>query len=722
MTIHVRVPLDVESKLREQAAAAGKDLECIRLIPILIRLAVLTSIFPMTGVADPPSDRHFALDQFGYRVEGQKIAVLRHPTLGFDAPDSYTPGSMIEVREASGNSVAFSAAPLAWNGGATHAQSGDRVWWFDFSALRRIGTYYLHDPTNNISSEPLLIQPDVYRLSSEPAVRMYYYQRCGTAKTAAHAGTAWSDTTCHLGIGQDLDCRSILNTGPATSRDLSGGWHDAGDYNKYVNYADDALHMLLEAYEIAPGSWDESLNLPESGNGIPDLLDEIRWELAWLLKMQNPDGSVLHKVSVSEWQSASPPSTDTAFRYYAPATASATISACGAWAHAAYVYQRLDDADADAFAGQLESAALAAWAWLNANPGWIPSNYDNQGFFSAAAEDSSYEQSMNRLRAAAHLFRLTGNTEFRSYVNANYSAARLFQWHYAMAWEEAAQNGLLTYAVTPGATASVVNQIRNAYSGQLSGASLLGRYQSATDAYRAYLLDSDYTWGSNRTKAAVGAMFAGMTRLRWDAPRALSYRHAAAGYLHYLHGVNPHGLCFLTHMDDFGAGGSIREMYHLWFGNGTVWDNADTSPYGPPPGYLTGGANPSYSPNPAYSGPPIEPPQNQPVQKSYRDWNTSWPENSWEVTECHIPYQAAYIRLLAEFSRCRGDCPADADADGDLDLADGAVFGACMTGPGPAGAPAGCSGTQFTRSDAESDVDVDMRDFQILQASFTGAD
>ncbi len=672
---------------------------------------------PRPVAAGTPSDVHIRIDQVGYRTEAKKIAILRRPMAGFDAPNSYTPGSPIEVRRTGDDSVAFSAAPLPWGGGATHGQSGDRVWWLDFSALRVTGDYYLHDPANDVSSEPFRVGPDVYRQTARQAARMYYYQRCGTPKTAAHAGPAWSDTICHLGTQQDLDCRSVLNPVPATSRDLSGGWHDAGDYNKYVNYTDDALHMLLDAYEIAPRSWDESLNLPESGNGVPDLLDEIRWELTWLLKMQDADGSVLHKMSVSQWQSASPPSADPAFRYYAPPTASATISACGAWAHAAYVYDGLNDEDSNAFAGQLEAAALAAWAWLNANPGQIPSNYDNQGFFSAPAEDDSYQQSMNRLRAAAHLFRLTGNVAFRSYVDSNYSAAHLFQWGYAMAWEETAQSGLLTYAVTPGATPSVVNQIRNAYSAQLSGPSLLGRYQAATDAYRAHLLDGDYTWGSNRTKATLGAMFAGMTRLRWDTPNALSYRHAAVGYLHYLHGVNPHGLCFLTHMDDFGADGSAREMYHSWFGDGTVWDNPDTSLYGPPPGYLTGGANPTYSPDPAYSGPPIEPPQNQPIQKSYRDWNTSWPENSWELTECHIPYQAAYIRLLSEFSRCRGDCPADMDGDGDLDIFDWREFATCMTGPGPATLPRGCG-----LADAESDNDVDLRDFLVLQASFSGSE
>src|SRR6185436_9077260 len=111
---------------------------------------------------------------------------------------------------------------------------------------------------------------------------------------------------------------------------------------------------------------------------VPDLLDQAKWELDWMLRMQLPDGSVLHKVSVTDFSAGSPPSADTAPRRYAPPTASATISACGAFAHGARVFRTLADPAMRAYAGRLEQAALAAWAWLVANPGAIPSSYDNQ--------------------------------------------------------------------------------------------------------------------------------------------------------------------------------------------------------------------------------------------------------------------------------------------------------------------------------------------------------
>ncbi|MEM6771619.1 MAG: T9SS type A sorting domain-containing protein, partial [Bacteroidota bacterium] len=85
----------------------------------------------------------------------------------------------------------------------------------------------------------------------------------------------------------------------------------------------------------------------------------------------------------------------------------------------------------------------------------------------------------------------------------------------------------------------------------------------------------------------------------------------------------------------------IQEIYHFWFNEGTDWDNSETSLYGPAPGFVAGG------PNSDFSQTNIAPPANEPPMKSYKDWNTGWPEFSWEITEPAIYYQAAYIRNLA---------------------------------------------------------------------------
>jgi len=99
-------------------------------------------------------------------------------------------------------------------------------------------------------------------------------------------------------------------------------------------------------------------------------------------------------------------------------------------------------------------------------------------------------------------------------------------------------------------------------------------------------------------------------------------------------------------MGEYNAENSVPEFYHLWFADGTDWDNVQTNLFGPAPGFLVGGANEHYtSPGPDL----IVPPENQPAQKSYISWNSSG-EHAWEITENQITYQASYIRLLSKFA------------------------------------------------------------------------
>jgi hypothetical protein len=588
-------------------------------------------------------DPHVVVDAIGYRIRAEKVCVLRQAIGGWDSPDSWQPGLEAEVRDVVSGAVVFSGSPVMWSGGSTHAQSGDRVWWFDFSSLEEEGTYQVVDVASGAASEAFVIARDPYKEALEYALRVFYTQRCGTPKGATASGADWQDGACHLHGEQDLDCRPVLSPTAGSGLDLSGGWHDAGDYNKYVNYADDALHDLLSAYAERPEIWGDDLGIPESGNGVPDILDEVRWELEWLLRMQLEDGSVLHKVSVEDWTLPSPPSSDVAPRRYAPATASATASACAVYARAAAIYLEVDpDLGSD-----LARAALDAWAWLEANPG--SSSYSNQGFNSVSCEDEVYTQDMNRVCAAAYLFGLFGDTSYRDYFDANYSGARLFLWNHAYLWDATTQDGQLFYSSLAQATPAVVDQIRDTFTASMLGGSNLGRVESEEDAYRAPLGDTDITWGSNRSKCEQGLMYGACLELGLEASSAGAWLRAAEGFLHYVHGLNPNATCYLTNYEVLGAERSVQESYHGWFSYDSIWDNDNLTAYGPPPGYLVGGANPLYQHDASYSGPPLVPPLNQPAQKSFRDWNTGWPENSWEITECHIPYQAAYIRLASRF-------------------------------------------------------------------------
>lgn len=596
-------------------------------------------------------------DQFGYTTTAQKIAVISDPQVGYNAGLSFSPGTTYQVRNWITDAVVFSGPVTAWNSGALQTQSGDIVFWFDFSSVSASGSYYIFDPTNNVGSYRFEINDCVYNDVLKTSVRMFYYQRCGFAKAFPYADTGFVDGISHMGTQQDLDCRLYSSPTSGTSKNLSGGWYDAGDYNKYVNFTWGTLSDMLLAYEETPLIWGDNMNIPESGNGIPDLLDEVKFELDWLLKMQNTDGSVL---SVIGGGGASPPSSDNTYRRYGPATTSASYTAATVFALAAIQYNSVG---MTAYATTLQNAAISAWTWANANPGIV---FYNAGTLAAGEQETdTYGRSARQFSAAVYLYALTGNSTYRTYVDANYTNIHLMMWTYAYPFEGTEQDALLYYADTPGATTSVRNAIRNAYSSSLQTGNPdnLPAYTGQTDAYRAWVNDGNYTWNSNQTKAKQGTMFLNMNVYGLNAANAINYKNAASGFIHYFHGVNPNSKTYLSNMSKFGAENSVTQFYHSWFENGsTLWDEVGVSTYGPAPGFMPGGVNPTYdwdgccpsgcgsvANNALCVAESIDPPTNQPIQKSWKDFNTSWPINSWEITEAGIYTQAAYTRLLSKF-------------------------------------------------------------------------
>ena len=621
------------------------DVRCFVIITIAIALFIMMRFPAYNQVLSG----NIHVDQFGYLVDAHKVAVISDPAEGFNSSGSFTPARIYEVRRKSDDETMFTGSIAAWGHGNVHTQSGDRVWWFDFSDFETPGTYYVYDPDNKRRSACFEIGAEVYNTVLRHAQRTFYYQRCGVPKKEAFAGWRWKDeTACHVHDKQDLNCLPVWDKNNQNlSMDLSGGWHDAGDYNKYVNFTRSVMHELLSAYRNNPEVFFDNNNIPESGNGIPDIIDEIVWELDWLKKMQMDDGTVLMKVSVDAHQSGSPPSSDKASRYYAPAAASAARVLSGIFAHAFIVLREFDELKD--YAEDLLERALLSWEWLEENPGI--SAYNNSGFQSANPEMDEYNQLAAEAGSSVYLFAATGEKRFRDHFNNFYQSFNFYRWGYWYPFEAGHQDAALFYTSLPNATDSVVTHIRdNCIRSIRDHSENLGAVRSRTDAYRAFLKDNDYVWGSNSVKARKGMMFYNMIIYKLDPENHDLYLQTARDYLHYLHGVNPLGMVYLTNMNMYGAERSANEMYHLWFGDNTIWDNAMHSPRGPAPGFLTGGPNKHFQPAAQYSGPRLSPPLDQPPQKAYRDWNTSWPENSWEITEPAIYYQSAYIRLLANFA------------------------------------------------------------------------
>ncbi|MFD2933371.1 glycoside hydrolase family 9 protein [Spirosoma flavum] len=592
-------------------------------------------------------NNHLKIDQFGYLPMATKIAVISNPQTGYNSAEPFTPSSYYQIRQTANDAVVFRGTPKTWNSGATHAQSGDKVWWFDFSQVQAAGTYYVYDSIQRKRSYSFEIGNTVYKNVLKQAARVFFYQRSGFAKQTPYAQTPWIDGAAFLGAQQDKDCRLVSNASSATSQNLQGGWFDAGDYNKYVPFTYGPLVDMLLAYQENPVAWTDDFAIPESGNGIPDLLDEVKWELDWLRRMQQTNGSLLHKVSVTDFSATSPPSADTHIRRYGAASTDATSTGAAVFALAAIQFKSLNNPRMQLYSDTLRLAAQNAFTWANSNPAVL---FNNAGFQSVAATYADHDRLARRVAASAFLYVLTGDNSYKTFFDANYSQIHLIQWGFAYPFDATYQDALLYYARAPGATSSVKNAILSTYTASLktNNSDNLPAYLNQSDAYRAFLKDDNYTWGSNETKAHQGNMFFSMNTYNQDANNKNNYRDAGMGFIHYLHGVNPTAYCYLTNMGTYGAEMSAPTMYHSWFGDGTVFD------FNPPPGYLMGGANPTYAPDAAYAGPVIAPPQNQPVQKSYKAWNTSYPENSWQLNEPAIYSQGAYLRLLAQ-SLCYTD-------------------------------------------------------------------
>lgn len=600
------------------------------------------------------------IDQFGYRPTAKKIAVIRNPQTGFDSNESFTPGNTYAVVKTSDLSQIYTDIPVIWNNGNEDVSSGDKTWWFDFSSVTSLGEYYILDNDNNVRSFSFTISNDIYNEVLKQAMRVWFYQRSGHAKHLPFAESNWVDDASHIRTLQDLNCRDYLAPNdPSTERDVHGGWYDAGDLNKYTAWTANYIVELLRAYRENPDVWTDDYNIPESGNGTPDIIDEIKWGMDHLLRMQNLDGSMIAIVSEGN---GTPPSAATDQSLYGGENTTATLSSCGAFALGALVFEELGESN---YATTLQTSAESAWNWADSNPRvlWFNNdeNYGTKGIGAGQQEDNDdYDRDGYKLRAANFLLERTNKAVYKSYFENNYQAIHLITWNFAYPFEDEEQDILLEYLNNPYSSSSITSIISSKYNIAMGKEHNFLSIDNSTDPYRAHM--DAYVWGSNRQKSANGMMYWNIDYFDLDPSNSDKALEAAEDYLHYIHGVNPMNKVYLTNMYNYGAENCADQIYHNWFADGSDWDDAKNSLYGPIPGIVPGGPNPSYSVdaccpsncgssenNAKCSAVDISVLLNQPKQKSYLDFNNSWPLNSWSVTENSMGYQAEYIRLLSKF-------------------------------------------------------------------------
>ena len=327
---------------------------------------------PFVSCEKTPVSELIRVDQFGYRPGAKKVAVLVDPVEGWNGYQELVPGKLYEVRSWSDGKLVSSGAPQPWNQGAVQKTSGDRGAWFDFSFLSAEGSYCVVDRENGLRSYRFDIKRSVYRDVLRAATKVFYFQRANFAKQkpwACVGEKCWTDKADYVGPREDKDARSVEDRGNAgTARDLTGGWWDAGDVNKYVTLANPAVHQLLTAYSDRPSVFTDDFGIPESGNGVPDLLDEIKVEVDWMMKMQPADlnGGVLLKVGNLDHGDPIPErSTFPRFYYPEPCSAS-TVMAAGIFAHAALVLGKTPTLKG--YADELSSRAKRAFSHFQQKP------------------------------------------------------------------------------------------------------------------------------------------------------------------------------------------------------------------------------------------------------------------------------------------------------------------------------------------------------------------
>ena len=500
-----------------------------------------------------------AVNQLGYlpgRPKHATVATSATAPFGWELVDAG--GGVV----ASGQSVVLGDDSL----------SGEHVHDVDFTSFDTPGGGY-RIRAGADESAPFSVGDGVVDPLFRDALAYFYHSRSGTPIEMPYAGNdQWTRPAGHLA---DANAPCALDAGCSYALDVSGGWYDAGDHGKYAVTGGVSVWALLNLYERAVhlrGTQnryaDGTLNLPESGNALPDLLDEARWELEFLMKMQVPAGEPLagmvhHKVHGTIWTTVPiAPHEDTTVRELRPPSTAATLNLAAVAAQCARVYGTLNSA----LSARCLDAAERAWQAALANPDRLAPDSDTNGGGAYGDADVSDEFYW----AAAELFVTTGESAYRD------RALQSGHWLEAppISWPSTAALGTISLSVVP--NASPGGDIAAARAA-IVGAADQHVAATAQSAYGAPL--GTYYWGSNSD--VLNALL--QAALAYDFTGADVYARTVVEGMDYLLGRNPLLYSYVT-----GHGAASPSHPHHRF-----WANEPPSYPPPPPGVLVGGPNSS---------------------------------------------------------------------------------------------------------------------------------
>ncbi|GAA4438678.1 glycoside hydrolase family 9 protein [Pontibacter saemangeumensis] len=445
----------------------------------------------------------------------------------------------------------------------------------DFSELKEKGSFVIVIPGVG-HSYPFEIGQDVHREAAAASIKGFYYQRMSADLPETYAGK-WARAAGHP------DNEVLIHPSAASAQRPAGskisaprGWYDAGDYNKYIVNSGITMGTLFSAYEDFPEFYKTlELNIPESGNQVPDILDEALWNLRWMMAMQDPhDGGVYNKLTNPSFDGMVMPAEATNSRYVVQKGTAATLDFAAVMAQASRIFRNYEN-ELPGLADSTLQAAVKAWAWAQKNPDM---NYDQNAMneqFKPEVSTGGYGDKDYRdefIWAASELYATTKDDSYYKAVNMLPDAEMPLP-----SWPQVRLLGYYTLTrfadeLTPAAQQDlpdIKKRIVSFADELMEGAA--GR------SYRTVMgkTEKDYIWGSSSVAANQGIALIQAYQLTNDK----KYINAALSNLDYLLGRNATGYSFLTGFGDK----PIMHPHH----RPSVADGIAE----PVPGLLSGGPN-----------------------------------------------------------------------------------------------------------------------------------
>ncbi|MBQ7927001.1 MAG: glycoside hydrolase family 9 protein [Lachnospiraceae bacterium] len=341
------------------------------------------------------------VNQMGYLPGSSKTAILALEGTK-DAPIPEAPGKVQICAKSGTYMLEKEALFFGWD-----EASGDFVWQVDFSEIQAPGSYEIR--WQGQTSYPFSIGSHLYNELHTLLSKALYFQRCGMALEEPYAGH-FARKTCHLAPSvlwseYEKCMAGEMEEADMQHFDIRGGWHDAGDYGRYPTAAACALAHILYAYRFFPGAFEGTLNIPESGRDIPDILSECLYELKWMLQMQNEEGGVYHKQCTLRHANFVMPCEDREQMYLYPVSSLAVADFTAVMALASRIYRPFEED----FADQALAAALKSYDWLQKHPEFLGFHNPEETNTGEYGDSSDRDE---RMWAAMELYRCTGEEHY----------------------------------------------------------------------------------------------------------------------------------------------------------------------------------------------------------------------------------------------------------------------------------------------------------------------